>query len=514
MDIEGLRRHCRAIEEYERRRDAEATRFDTENADEIARLSAAWKRVHRAPEWATPGVPFVPPESFTAEERAVIERLSRERAVRLAKFDHVHRPAVEPWDTPARLLNTIDSESVWASGRAGQLLDVSGFAEPSEESRRREAEQTRDEYRRARARALAFARFDSSLPDRLREASDPIIGLQDVRAWAEMADRTIAPVERVRHDRIVWPDVPFVAATRSILPKLTDAARRRLRDEIAPALTRISIMYAHAGRADVLLVRRGPGAPDWYTTQRWAEGVIGSPPFIEESPREWGHTFFRGGGRNTALWDTTPFTAQTAWFIQACDVDFVRAMIDAMRAGAVASFGVTTPIDFAWLMAEALDSGDEAGGVPLMIQHAGIGSMAAMLAGRPLRWADDGEPGMNLGTRLCRIDDAPRAFVRAIGLLATSVDTPATIDVPAGPAGDGSRTKPTRKPLGRPSKYDERRDAETCRRYEAAKKAGEVSGVKEFARAAGLNYAATEAAIKRARAKRGRDAARSATAHE
>ena len=499
IDIDRLRRHSRDVERYDLRRQQEAERFNAENQDECERVAAAVNRSNELP----PGVTFgSPAKPLTQAETDSAFALHNRRQMTLAAFDHAHKPPLTPWDTPSRLLAGLDEDASTAAAIDRIWADTLPPAEA--DAARRERLQSR--YVKARGEAMAFARFDPATGAKLQEARDPAIGLQDVRAWAEAAAAAVGPMptgDGGGHADEPWPAGAFVAATSAIAGSLTADARRRLRDELAPRFRTIAATFAAAGRADLLIVRHGPHAPAFDRVERWAATHAGGVPILSNRPgaaarpASDGADAFRfvASGRRRA-WDAAEDpTAMTTLYVRAADPALRAALRDTMRAGGVAAVG-GDEIDFAWLMAEALGDGD-AEGVDALIAHAGPDQMGAFLAigeGRPLRWSDDGEPGMDLGTRLCRIADAATAALRAIDRLAVEplagVATPAPAESTA-----AARVVGKRRRSGRPATNDAKADAKMLADW----KASGMATYLDFANACNVPISTLRAALARAK---------------
>lgn len=120
----------------------------------------------------------------------------------MAVFDAAHRPHVESFDTPKKLVAWID-EKFWRwemrprllsdteTGRAA--LKANGWTYRKGESPCYPDGEARDDYREARRRALAFAMIAPTLPGEIPECHDPIVGLQDIRTCFALLDTEPEP---------------------------------------------------------------------------------------------------------------------------------------------------------------------------------------------------------------------------------------------------------------------------------------------------------------------------------
>lgn len=186
-----LRRNVRAIEDYERLRESEQERL-LEPLQ--SRMRDFWSRMHPDELIAVPPV-VRPAEIYNvltpAEHQEILQAYDTVQA-ELRDFDRLQKPSVEPFDTPAKILKWFEeNEWLWNGGFAG-LAGVNRQGEREQLT----SEKARVAYREIRERALAFIILDPALAFRFSATVDPLLGLQDIRAWAtRLQSELSAPVD-------------------------------------------------------------------------------------------------------------------------------------------------------------------------------------------------------------------------------------------------------------------------------------------------------------------------------
>lgn len=185
-DLESIRRHTAIIGRFSAEREEEENRLRTRDearAREIAQVI------------------FNEPAGINFDRDPAIDRDAREMHERLmaglAAFDRVHRPDVQPFDTPRELVEYIDEKLSWIGWRRAALLASHPLGPDALKSNGWEHRpggppdypnsEARDYYREGRRRALAFVRIAPSLRecDELKEHVDPVQGLLSIKALFE-----------------------------------------------------------------------------------------------------------------------------------------------------------------------------------------------------------------------------------------------------------------------------------------------------------------------------------------
>ena len=116
----------------------------------------------------------------------------------LCAFSILHRPLIEPYDTPAKLASWIKDEMDYLILLACERRRMSGRSPYRSDPPEYAEDKSPNVYREARRRVLEFRKFVPDIGRLLPCQSDPIIGLQEIRDWcigvsraepAEVADR-------------------------------------------------------------------------------------------------------------------------------------------------------------------------------------------------------------------------------------------------------------------------------------------------------------------------------------
>lgn len=145
---------------------------------------------------------YIDPPDVERGRREIIE-ISNAIKDALARFAAANKPEVTPYDTPSKLAEWID-DRLHSMDRRRRALENTATgrsviaSDPGRFPRRHSPDlpvypeaESRDTYREARRRALAFAALTSAVLDRLPVRSDPIFGLQDIQAWFAAVDRQL-----------------------------------------------------------------------------------------------------------------------------------------------------------------------------------------------------------------------------------------------------------------------------------------------------------------------------------
>lgn len=162
------RRHAGVIEDYEAARDREFRRII---APILHRAEAVWTTINderlRTPDgfesFVSNAEDIRTDPSLVAEFRAYIEPVR----AGLAHFDRDHRPDVQPFDTPRKLVAHIVEKLDWIGKRRPELLsyietgrmvlESKGWKHRTGHDPDYPGDEARALYRAARGRALAFA---------------------------------------------------------------------------------------------------------------------------------------------------------------------------------------------------------------------------------------------------------------------------------------------------------------------------------------------------------------------
>lgn len=148
------------------------------------RLNALWNLSHRAV--GPPDINGVfTARGFTSEEHREVMEIHSKIEAGLAEFARNHKVQVEPFDTPSQIANWIEEQEFRWSAHRWKLMEMNGHQISAEEKRAHDTAAARDAYREARARVLSFAKIDADLPRLFPERDDPVIGLQDIKAWTD-----------------------------------------------------------------------------------------------------------------------------------------------------------------------------------------------------------------------------------------------------------------------------------------------------------------------------------------
>jgi hypothetical protein len=189
-EIRALRAHVSLIEQFEADREREEARLREPHKARAAELEAILARNE-------------PPYDEHVRIELKYNDILSCIANALWRFDAANKPKVEPYDTPSKLVGWIDGRFHWMHRRRRALEATETgraviAADPARFPRRHRPDlpaypeaESRDIYREARRRALAFAGLVPAVLDRFPEASDPILGLQEIRAWFAAVDKRI-----------------------------------------------------------------------------------------------------------------------------------------------------------------------------------------------------------------------------------------------------------------------------------------------------------------------------------
>jgi hypothetical protein len=116
-----------------------------------------------------------------ADTQAAIDARNLAQA-KLDAFISQNMIPLSPWDTPQRILEWMEATEEGGRYRANQLAQR-GFEELQSELQKLD----RKIYLTARARVLEFINLAPSVRDDFWQATDPAIGVQNLRAWCEDA---------------------------------------------------------------------------------------------------------------------------------------------------------------------------------------------------------------------------------------------------------------------------------------------------------------------------------------
>jgi len=201
-DRRAIARHAAIIENYEHELEREHARVIEPYKDRAKDIGERLQEGYPLPreEGSLPVMAELVWEDPSLRREAV--EINARVDAELAVFIRAHRPSVDPFDTPRKLVAWIDKELKWLGEDYPRLLSFysvgpailkdKGWTYRPDGPPSYPPEEIRDAYRDARHRALAFVRLAPGLRDELPECHDPVVGLQDLRAcFATMIDEAV-----------------------------------------------------------------------------------------------------------------------------------------------------------------------------------------------------------------------------------------------------------------------------------------------------------------------------------